>query len=752
MSIKVKAICNRETFKSGDYRIHSWSLLEKNDSIILSKYGTFSTKGENTFITEGKEYELEIELISSNIQWGGTYQINSVPSMNNLNLSALTREESFDILMDCTSSERIANNILDAYENFIEIIMTEGKEAIDTSKIKGVGEVYLNAYAREITNKYKYYHLLQEFKDYKVDVTDCKALCEVYFDSETIHSELSKNPYKILIETLKRPFNRADELIIELRPDLIVSEQRCAYLMLDVISKNESNGDTKLDANDLYYYLIDNYNMGELTDLIVPTAKTNPLFFYNENDKTIASSLTYSGECLIASFVIRKIKDSTKLDIDYTKYTETRDGVLTEEQSNILKTQCESNIAIINAKGGTGKSATLMASIKMCEDNGLSYILLSPTGRVAQRIKELTNREAYTIHRACLSSSLNQDVIFVEEFSMIGVDLLCMLINAIENKNARIYFNGDIGQIASISCGCPMRDMLDSGIVPVCTLTKVFRYGEGGLYKMATDAYDKKFYLSGIDYDNKNRISIGKNNDYTYVRYDGTMEQIIEEYKTLYFNRKVKSKDIAVITPWNVTEFGSVNINNEIQKIVNPDIIEDKFVKTKYINGRYSYDILLKVGDLILNTKNCYKIPTYEGYKMMKSDNIFTIEDVETTSVMNGEIGTIRDIDNGNIIAQFGEELIVFDKMMRRELLLGYSLTSYKLQGSECPYVITLITPQFSKSLSKNIIYTDMSRARKEVVEIIDPVVLAEKITIDTTEDRLTNLKELLLNYGKKEN
>ena len=118
---------------------------------------------------------------------------------------------------------------------------------------------------------------------------------------------------------------------------------------------------------------------------------------------------------------------------------------------------------------------------------------------------------------------------------------------------------------------------------------------------------------------------------------------------------------------------------------------------------------------------------------------------------MNGEIGRILDIDDGNIIAQFDEDIIVFDKKLQDNLLLAYSLTSYKLQGSECPYVITLVTPQFEKSLNKNIIYTDMSRTRKEVVEIIDPTTLANAITIDSIQERLTNLERLLKERMKGE-
>ena len=136
---------------------------------------------------------------------------------------------------------------------------------------------------------------------------------------------------------------------------------------------------------------------------------------------------------------------------------------------------------------------------------------------------------------------------------------------------------------------------------------------------------------------------------------------------------------------------------------------------------------------------------TLEGYNAIKMDSMLTKEDVPTSMCMNGEIGKITDIDNGNIIAQFDEEILVFDKSMQNDLLLGYSLTSYKLQGSSVPYVISLVTPEFAKSLDKNIIYTDMSRTKKEIVEIIDPTTLANAICIDSIQERQTNLLKLLI-------
>lgn len=743
-SITLKARCVKCCFKKDDYRIFSWSPIDHNESVKLSTYFTFSTKGNDAYLDENKDYEIEIEEIAYDKRYGGTYKILSVPSMSNFDVSTLTLDQKKEILMDCTTSERIADNILEAYPDFIELILTKGKDVIDVSRIKGVGEVYLSAYARNLLEKYKYLGIIQHFKNYKFDVSDCKKLIEEYLDEEHIAKEIQSNPYKVLISTLGRSFEFADRMIMELREDLKVSEMRCAYLILSVLERNEEmEGDTLLDANALYNYILEEYTQAkDLEPLIVPVVTNNDLFYYNEENKTVSIMATYMAECKIADFIVNKYKNSTKLDIDYTKYTKIKDGELTEEQQNILKTFCESNITIVNAKGGTGKSATTLALINMLEDNNMTYSLLTPTGRVAKALKILTNgRPASTIHKACLSNpdGIWSDVFVIEEGSMIGIDLMCMLINAIANDNARIIINMDLGQIAPISCGCPMRDIINSGIIPVCNLTKVFRYGEGGLYKMATDAYDKKFYIGELDY-NKDRVSVGKNNDYTYVRYNGEVQQVVDEYKR-FLDRGIKPIDIAVITCWNVTDFGTINLNNEIQKIVNPDIQEGKFIK-KTIRKK---EILFKVNDIILNCQNTYEILTLSGYNEIKnSGNTLTGEDVETTSVMNGEIGRILDIDEGNIIAQFDEDIIVFDKKLQDNLLLAYSLTSYKLQGSECPYVITLVTPQFEKSLNKNIIYTDMSRTRKEVVEIIDPTTLANAITIDSIQERLTNLERLL--------
>jgi len=746
MSIKVKARCISEKFGDGDFKIFWWTPLQIYDELKVNPKGMmFSTKGNDSYITEGKDYELELEEISFHKIYGGTYKIIDVPSIKLENVENLTLEESRVILEEITTSSQ-TDNLLKAYPNFVFKALYEGVESFDISTIHNVGEYRLNSYVRNLTTKYRYLSLVGKIKDYGCDVSDCGKLFAEYKEEDKILDALQKTPYYVLIRVLKRSFLSTDKLLMEIREDLKESEQRCEFIVLTTLELNENGdndewfkgGDTKLTCKKMWDYS-KNY-APEVSGKMLDVCKKSDLIYFNEKTKDLACMSTYLMEKNISQFTKRKISNPTKWNIDWTRYKEIKDGILTDEQSEILHSVCDNDITVVNAKGGTGKTSAVMAIIKMLEDNHKSYMLLSPTGRVASRIKEQTGREARTIHMACLMGEIDVDFLLIEEYSMVGVELLNMLIMSITNPNCKLLFNGHLGQITPISCGCPMRDMIKSGVVPTLSLSKVFRYGEGGLYKMATDADDGKFYIKDLDYNNKDRISIGTNKDYTYVRYNGEVDQVIDEYKR-FLDRKIKPIDISIVTLWNITEFGSINLNNKIQEIVNPITKDGDYVEVK-IRG---YDVMFKVHDIILNTKNCYDILTLDGYELIKKDRMLSKEDVPHAKVMNGETGKIVDIDNGYIIAKFGEELLVFDKLKQRELLLAYSLTSYKLQGSENPYIISLITPQFKKSLSKNIIYTDMSRARKEVVEIIDPITLEEAIKIDTTDNRITNLKEMLL-------
>lgn len=742
MSITVKAKCLKNVYKNGDYRIFSWSPIEKDKELKLSNYFTFSTKGNDSYIQEQKEYTIELEEISYDSKWGATYKILSCPSLVELNFDTLTRDESFNILMDCTSSERIANNILDAYEDFIKIILTEGKESIDLNKIKGVGEAYLNSYSRELNEKYKYIALINKLKDFQIDVGDCKALYSVYDKDEEIVSEIKKNPYKILIGVLKRSFENADKMILELRDDLTHSEERCSYLILSVLETNESYGNTKCNANVIYNYIIKNYTQAkDIKDLIVPTVLNNKeLFYYDEETKDLAILNTYLGECQIANLSVDKNEEPHILDIDWKSYKDLDDFHLTDEQLGALENFCNYDFTILCGKSGSGKTSTMKALVKLMEDNNMSYSLLSPTGSASLRLKEQTHRPASTIHRKVLrDGKINSDVIIVDEMSMVSLDVFVMLINAISNKDCKIVLCGDDSQLPSISKGKVFNDLIESNKVPKTILTKVFRYDTNG------GAFVGENIRLGRQFLNNEKVKVKGNiynicGNYKFVQTENIFENVISEYKSLL--KKYKPNEIMILSAYNIGDCGTYKLNQTIEDEYNPPKANEKTLSYK-ING---VKINFRVGSRVVNTKNNYNALPLDSFKeIQKSNGKLTEEDVRVTELFNGQIGVVAEVQDDYLVCQFDEELIVIDKHKLNTLLLARAISIHRSQGSEYKAVINIISPQQSRNLSKNLLYVSDTRAKEYHCDIGDRETFEKALLVDSVDTRKTWLKDLLI-------
>ena len=748
MSIKLKAKCLRCNFSNGDFRIFSWSPISNCESLKLSPYMTFSSKGEDSYIVENKEYDLEVEEISCDPKYGSCVRILSVPSMTELDFKKLTKQESFEILMDCTSSENIANNILNAYPNFIEKVLTEGQESIDLSLIHGVGTAYLNSYTRNLTEKYKYYGMLQRFKEYEINVTDCKLLISAYIDENGIAKALKENPYKVLISILNRSFENTDRLIISIRPDLSHTEIRCGYLILSVLETSEQDGDTYTDANDLYYYIVNEYTIAkELEDLIVPTVKTSELFYYDEETNRIAIATTYNGECMIANLVKEKTENPHKLNINWNKYTEVDGFKLTEEQSSLLKNVCEYDIAILSGRAGSGKTSSVKALVKLMEDNNLSYSLLAPTGAAALRLANQTNRKASTIHRKCLKEQeVNSDIIIIDEMSMVGLDVFIMLLNCVTNDNAKFVLCGDMYQLPSISKGCVFSDLIESGKVPTAELTKVFRYDtSGGAFVGENVRQGKQFFDSDRCKVKDNILTIS--NNYKFIETEEIFEEIIKEYERLC--RIYKVEDIIILSPYNVGDCGTYRVNEYIENEYNPPKPNELSLSYK----RDGVNVVFRKGSRVVNTKNDYKAMPLESWNEIKiSDGVLTEEDVPLTQLFNGQIGTVRDVQEKYLVCQFDEELIVIDKTKLNTLLLARAISTHRSQGGEWKAVINVVSEMHQRLLSKQLLYVSDTRAKEFHCDIGNKKAFNDSLLIDVVDERNTWLKELLEGEYNEEN
>lgn len=381
--------------------------------------------------------------------------------------------------------------------------------------------------------------------------------------------------------------------------------------------------------------------------------------------------------------------------------------------------------------GNCGKTSSIKAVVKMLEQNNTDYLLLTPTGISAKRLKEVTGRPTSTAHRALACGSLQgfNGVLILEESSMLGVHLLSEVLSQLSPK-CKIIFICDPAQLASISCGNIVQDIIDTGIVPTATLTKVFRYGIGGIATISTDTRSGTPFKPPYDFA-----------DYTYMPCNkNAVEQALNAYESL-LQQGYNKTNIMMLCPYNKTKVGTYVLNEAIQNRYN--LHKD----TDFVYERDHQKIMFKVGDKVVNTTNDYHMPSAEidgNGEYMYTDEFgrpFTIP------VMNGDIGYVRDIFEGEkpkMLVEFDNGLGIIDSKNIKNLLLGYALSIHRVQGAQAKAVIVLIDKSHKTMLSRNLLYVGLSRAQEKLIEIGDVDVINSALEVEENKTRDTWLKDLL--------
>lgn len=406
--------------------------------------------------------------------------------------------------------------------------------------------------------------------------------------------------------------------------------------------------------------------------------------------------------------------------------------------------------------GNCGKSATATSVISMLKDLHKSYKLFTPTGKSSKVLAEYTNEDASTIHRGLgyvvgggwtynKNNKLETDVVIVDEFSMVDIYLMKSLVDAIDFKNTKLLMIGDASQLPSVGCGNIFHDLIQSKLIPTATLTKVFRYNEGGLMKVATDVRLCEQYLTK---DMKNKATtFGSNSDYTFI--DVSSDKIVDSTIALYQKLLSSGKtinDIQVITAINKGDCGTVVLNNKIQRVANNNYGSSTKISTVQNNIEVTYYI----GDLVIQKVNNYKALVVDEYGNEIYDP-FDIEKEEplTAFIANGESGIVRDIFTSYIIIDFDGVFIKYNKSQLIEIGLGYALTTHKVQGSASKIVI-LVTPKtHTFMLNSNLIYVGLTRMKERCFHLGDLKTVNIAIKKKANLSRNTFMQQLLIsNYN----
>ena len=408
---------------------------------------------------------------------------------------------------------------------------------------------------------------------------------------------------------------------------------------------------------------------------------------------------------------------------------------LAPQQRKAVETALKSGAMVITGGPGTGKTTILRFIIRLIERMGLDYQLCAPTGRAAKRMSEATGAEARTIHRMLGYGSagdrffydednpLLTDVIIVDEMSMVDVMLMRALLRATPS-GTHLIMVGDADQLPPVGPGNVLRDVIASGILPVIRLTDIFRQAERGMIV-----------------ENAHRINNGKPpelfssaEDFVFEETEGA-ETIIRRVIALCSgktNRLLTNepiKDAQVLVPMKKGALGAVNLNMRLQAALNPP--------SPYKKERKQGELLLREGDKVMQIKNDYKIP----WKRAKTGE-------EGTGIFNGDLGTVERIDlaEQEVIVLFDDErAAAYDYSMLEELNLAYASTVHKSQGSEYPVVIMPIAGGAPQLMTRNLLYTAVTRAREQVYMLGSSRCIYDMANNNQIRKRYSALKCLLI-------
>jgi exodeoxyribonuclease V alpha subunit len=391
-------------------------------------------------------------------------------------------------------------------------------------------------------------------------------------------------------------------------------------------------------------------------------------------------------------------------------------GILYDDiQLSGIRMSLTSRLMVLTGGPGTGKTTTVMGIIRALEMGKRSILLAAPTGRAAKRMTETTGKKASTIHRLLEFSPaegfqrneenpLECDTLILDEASMVDVSLMYTVLRALPDT-ATLILVGDVDQLPAVGPGNVLRDFIDSEMVDVVCLERIFRQAKtSAITENAHRVNRGEMVAKGPDLED----------DFFFMEESDT-RKLLATIKDLVARRLPNRyqldplKDIQVLTPMQKGDLGAKNLNKELQEVLNPE-------STKIIYGLTEY----RLHDRVMQIRNNYE-----------------------KRVFNGDIGTISnvDLDTKQLLVNFAGDELVYDLGDLDELVLAYAVTIHKSQGSEYPVVITPLTMSHYMMLQRNLVYTAITRAEKLMILLGEKRALRKAINTNDVKKRNTMLK-----------
>ncbi|MCU0527688.1 MAG: ATP-dependent RecD-like DNA helicase [Elainella sp. Prado103] len=406
------------------------------------------------------------------------------------------------------------------------------------------------------------------------------------------------------------------------------------------------------------------------------------------------------------------------------RFVQTTGIFLSEEQRQAVEVAASQRVTVLTGGPGCGKTFTTRTIVALWKAMGKSIALAAPTGRAAQRLSEMTGQEAKTIHRLLEfdpkemrfkrdpEHPIAADAIVVDEASMLDLFLAHGLFKAI-TPTTQILLVGDINQLPSVGPGAILQDLIASQQVPIVRLTQVFRQAQQS--QIVTHAH-------GINQGHCPRLEPVSNQPQSDCLWfsapkpeqgiPAICDLITDLIPALGFNIQT---DVQVLCPMTRGEMGTRRLNQVLQDLINPI----QYSQPELVRGGFR----LRIGDRVIQQVNNYD-----------------------KEVFNGDLGTIQaiDLEEQAVTVRFGDRVIVYDSADLNEITLAWCISVHKSQGGEFPVVVLPIYMQHYLLLSRNLIYTGLTRAKRLAIFVGSQQALSMAVRQVKAQERYTLLDRRL--------
>lgn len=614
------------------------------------------------------------------------------------------------------------------------------------SEVKGVSEKMAMTISQQVEQKKEMRQAMMFLQEYGISMNLAAKIYQEY--GPRLYGIIKENPYQMADDIQGVGFKMADEIArkVGIFTD---SDFRIKCGVLYTLLQATSNGHTYLPEDELLSQssellkvdrsLIEKHLMDMQLDKRLVIKET-------EGRRVVYASQYYYMELNAAKMLhdlnIRGQMPESDIQSKLLRLQKEEQIELDNKQVKAVIEAVNSGLLILTGGPGTGKTTTINTIIRFFESEEMEILLAAPTGRAAKRMTEATGYEARTIHRLLELSGLpgdersvgmhferneenplDADAVIIDETSMVDINLMQSLLKAI-NPGTRLILVGDVNQLPSVGPGNVLRDMINSQCFNVVMLTKIFR-----------QATQSDIVVNAHKINGGEKISLGKkSNDFLFIKREDP-NAIISAIITLVQDKlpgyvHADIFDIQIMTPMRKGAMGVERLNTILQEFLNPPS-EDKLQKEA--NG-----IIYRVGDKVMQIKNNYNIE-------WEVRNKYGIPVDKGTGIYNGDTGIIREINNFAelITVEFDESrLVEYSYKQLEELELAYAITIHKSQGSEYPAVVIPVFSGPRMLMTRNLIYTAVTRAKACVCLVGVPEIFQEMVNNETEQRRYSGLKD----------